>query len=35
MNIEHGTFTQLVFSVSGVLDKKYSMIHKHMAQRNS
>ena len=31
MNIEHGTFTPLVFSVTGVMGKEYSMFHKHMA----
>ena len=31
MNVEHGTFTPLVFSVSGVLGKECSMFHKHMA----
>ena len=29
MNIEHGTFTPLVFSVSGRVGKEYSMFHKH------
>ena len=29
MKIENGTFTSLVFSVSGVLGKECSMIHKH------
>ena len=33
MNIEHGSFTPLVFSVSGVLDKECSMYHKHMAEK--
>ena len=33
MNIEHGTFTPLVFSVSGVLGKECSMFHKHMAEK--
>ena len=33
MNIEHGTFTSLVFSVSGVLGKECSMFHKHMAEK--
>ena len=33
MNIEHGTFTPLVFSVSGVLGKERSMFHKHMAEK--
>ena len=33
MNIEHGTFTPLLFSVSGVLSKECSMFHKHMAEK--
>ena len=33
MNIEPGTFTPLVFSVSGVLGKECSMFHKHMAEK--
>ena len=33
MNIEHGTFTPLVFSVSGVLGKECSMFHKHLAKK--
>ena len=33
MNIEHGTFTLLVFTVSGVLGKECSMFHKHMAEK--
>ena len=33
MNIEHGTFTPLVFSVSGVMGKECSMFHKHMAEK--
>ena len=33
MNIEHGTFTPLVFSVSGVLGKECSMFHKHMVEK--
>ena len=33
MNIEHGNFTPLVFSVSGVLGKECSMFHKHMAEK--
>ena len=32
MNIEHGTFTSLVFSVSGVLGKECSMFHKYLAE---
>ena len=33
MNIEHGTFTPLVFSVSGGMGKECSMFHKHVAER--
>ena len=33
MNIEHGTFTPLVFSVSGVYGKECSMFHKHVAEK--
>ena len=33
MNIEHGTFTPLVFSVSGVVGKEWSMFHKHMVEK--
>ena len=33
MNIEHGTFTPLVFSVSGVYGKECSMFHKHIAEK--
>ena len=33
MNIEHGTFTPLVFSVSGSLYKQCSMFHKHVAEQ--
>ena len=33
MNIEHGTFTPLVFSVTGVMGKECSMFHKHMAEK--
>ena len=32
-NIEHDTFTPLVFSVSGVLNKERSMFHKHLAKK--
>ena len=35
MNIEHGTFTPLVFSVTGVMGKECSMFHKHMADKIS
>ena len=35
MNIEHGTFTPLVFSVTGVMGKECSMFHKHMAEKIS
>ena len=33
MNIEHGTFTLLVFSVSGAMGKECSVFHKHVAER--
>ena len=33
MNIEHGTFTLLLFPVSGDMGKGCSMFHKHVAQR--
>ena len=33
MNIEHGTFTPLVFSVSVVLGKEFSIFHKHTAEK--
>ena len=33
MEIEHGTFTPLVFSVSGGMGKECSMFHKHVAER--
>ena len=33
MNIEHGTFTPLFFSVSGGMGKECSMFHKHVAER--
>ena len=32
MNITHGTFTPLVFLVSGVLGKECSMFHKYLAE---
>ena len=32
MNIEHGTFTPLVFSVNGSTGKECSMFHKHLAE---
>ena len=35
MNIEHGTFTPLVFSVTGVMGKECSMFHKHIADKIS
>ena len=35
MSIEHGTFTPIVFSVSGVLGKKCSMFHKHVAYKKA
>ena len=33
MNIEHGTFTPLLVSVSGGMGKECSMFHKHVAER--
>ena len=33
MDIEHGTFTPLVFSVSGGMGKECSMFHKHVAEK--
>ena len=33
MDIEHGTFIPLVFSVSGDMGKECSMFHKHVAER--
>ena len=33
MNTEHSTFTPLVFLVSGLVGNKYSMSHKHMAEK--
>ena len=33
MDIEHGTFTPLIFSVSGAMGKECSMFHKHIAER--
>ena len=33
MNIEQGTFTPLVFSVTGVMAKECSMFHKHIADK--
>ena len=33
MNIEHGTFTPLFFSVSGGMGKECSMFHKRVAER--
>ena len=35
MNTEYGTFISLVFSVSGIFGKKWSMFDKHMAQKIS
>ena len=35
MNIEHGTFTPLVFSVRGVLGKECSMFQKLMADKTT
>ena len=33
MNIKHGTFTPLAFSVSEGMGKECSMFHKHVAER--
>ena len=33
MNIEHGSFTPLIFSVFGGMGKECSMFHKHVAER--
>ena len=33
MNIEHGTFTPLIFALSGGVGKECSMFHKHIAER--
>ena len=33
MNIEHGTFTPLVFSVNGGASPECSMFHKHLAEK--
>ena len=33
MNIEHGTFTPLVFSVYGGMSKECSVFHKNVAER--
>ena len=33
MNVEHGTFTQLVFSLTNGEGSKTSMFHKHVAQK--
>ena len=33
MNIEHGTFTPLVFSVNGGASMKCLMFHKHLAEK--
>ena len=33
MNTEHSTFTALVFLVIGLVGNKYSMSHKHMAEK--
>ena len=35
MNIKHGTFTPLVFSVTGVMGKECSMFYKHIADKTS
>ena len=33
MNMEHGTFTPLFFSLTGFEDPETSMFHKHIAQK--
>ena len=33
MNIKHGTFTPLVFSLSGGISTECSMFHKHIAEK--
>ena len=33
MNIEHGTFTPLIFALNGGVGKECSMFHKHIAER--
>ena len=33
MNIEHGTFTPLVFSVNGGIGPECSVFHKHLADK--
>ena len=33
MNIEHGTFTPLVFSVNGGASTECLMFHKHLAEK--
>ena len=35
MNVEHGTFTPLVFSVTGVMGKECQTFHKHLADKIS
>ena len=35
MNVEHGTFTLLVFSLKGGEDPETSMAHKHIAQKKA
>ena len=35
MNMEHGTFTALVFSMTGVEGPEASMFYKHIAQKIS
>ena len=35
INIEHGAFTSLVFSVSDVLGKESSMFHKHITEKTA
>ena len=33
MNVEHGTFTPLVFSLNGVMSPECKLYHKHLAQK--
>ena len=33
MNVEHGTFSPLVFSVTGVMGRECSTFHKHIAEK--
>ena len=33
MNVEHGTFTPLVFSLNGIMSPECSQYHKYLAQK--